>query len=43
MSMSNRKTDRANQLVSALSATGTVCVRSSQSVNLIIDVSGSSM
>jgi len=35
--------NRANQVVSALSATGTICVRSSQAVQLIIDVSGSTM
>jgi alpha-tubulin suppressor-like RCC1 family protein len=34
---------RAVQVVSALSATGTVCVSSSQAVNLIIDAAGSSM
>ena len=33
--------NRANSVITSLSATGTVCVRSSQPLHLIIDVSGS--
>lgn len=35
--------NRANSVITSLSATGTVCVRSSQPLNLILDVSGSAM